>query len=95
MNNLKLEIENYLIKNFNKIKINSKDVIKGDVFVALKGKNNHGNKYINNVLNKKVKYIITDRKYNSYLDKKILKVNNSLNFLKDIAIKKRNQFTIR
>ena len=38
-NNLELNIENYLIDNFDKLKINSKDINNGDVFVALQGKN--------------------------------------------------------
>ena len=39
MNKLIAEIQNYLLNNSNKIKIYSIDIIKGDVFCALKGKN--------------------------------------------------------
>ena len=37
-NNLELNIENYLIDNFDKLKINSKEINKGDVFTALQDK---------------------------------------------------------
>ena len=57
-NNLDLNIENYLIDNFNKLKINSKEIKKGDVFTALQGKNNHGNIFIEQALIKGVKYVI-------------------------------------
>ena len=92
MNNLGNEIENYLISNSNKIKINSQDIIEGDVFCALQGSNSHGNKYISNALNNRAKYVITDRKWDENLNENILKVQNTFDFLFKVAIKKRNQF---
>ena len=44
-------IKKYIIKNSNKIKINSKDIEKDDIFLALKGKNFHGNKFLIESLN--------------------------------------------
>ena len=42
----KEKFENYIILKKNKIKISSKEIKKGDVFLALKGENYHGNKFI-------------------------------------------------
>ena len=92
MNNLKNEIENYLITNSNKIKINSQNIKKGDVFIALQGSHTHGNEFINNALSNGAKHIVTDKKWKNNLNKNILKVQNTYNFLNSVAIKKRNQF---
>ena len=67
MSNLKSEIESYLIANSKKVKINSKDIKKGDVFFALKGSNSHGNKYIGKALSNGAKYVVTDRKLKIFL----------------------------
>ena len=86
-----IKLENYLLENFNKVKINSKEVKKGSVFIALLGKNFHGNKFISEAINKGAKYIITDAPLKKkYLN--IIKVKNTLDFLQSIAIKKRNLY---
>ena len=91
--NLNNKIESYLIKNKNKIKINSNDIKKNDVFVALQGKKTHGNNYIKNALSNGAKYIISDKEENfSKSNLNILIVNNCLKYLEQIAIKKRNKF---
>ena len=76
------KLTEYLINNFDKVKIHSNDIDKGDVFVALAGKNNHGNDFIQLAISKGAKYIITDQKpdLNSH-NKKIIVVKNSLKFL--------------
>ena len=83
----------YLINNFDKVKIHSNYIDKGDVFIALAGKNNHGNNFIQVAIRKGAKYIITDQKpdLNSQ-NKKIIIVKNSLKFLKEISIKKRKLY---
>ena len=43
-------IENYIINNENKLKINSNEITNGDIFLALQGNNYHGNKFIKQVL---------------------------------------------
>ena len=60
INNLDKIIEDYLIRNEKKLKINSNDILSGDVFIALLWRNFHGNKYIIDVLANGAKYIITD-----------------------------------
>ena len=86
-------IENYLINNKNKVKINSNDVLKGDVFFALQGTKNHGNDYVEQAINKGAKFVVTDKKLNLIIkEKQILLVKDILFFLLTIANKKRNIF---
>ena len=61
IHNLDKIIEDYLIRNENKLKINSNDILNGDVFIALQGRNIHGNKYINEALDNGAKYIISEK----------------------------------
>ena len=91
--NLNDKISKYIICNSNKIKINSRDVKKNDIFIALKGTKYHGNKFINDAFNAGAKYCITDKKYNQ-VDKKdnILLLENIFSFLKSLSIKKRSLF---
>ena len=88
-----IKLKKYLIKNFDKVKINSQYIFKGDVFIALKGKNKHGNEYIEDALNKGAKYIITDTPIkNKKKFKNIIIVKNTLCFLLKIANHKRKLF---
>ena len=81
INNLDKIIEDYFIKNENKLKINSNDILSGDVFIALQGKNIHGNKYINDALDNGAKYVITDKKAGSFINENnVLIVNDALLF---------------
>ena len=61
--NLNDKIKKYIIHNSNKIKINSKDIKKNDIFIALKGKKYHGNKFIDDAFEAGAKYCITDTSY--------------------------------
>ncbi len=90
---IKDKVENYILNKSNKLKINSNDICKGDVFLALKGNNCHGNKYINQSLKKGAKYCVTNKKIQNKknLDK-IYYVKDTVIFLKGLAIKKRNSF---
>ena len=90
------KIEKYIINSSKKIKINSKDIKKNDVFLALEGSNNHGNKYINEALNAGVKYCITDKEC-KYLKRsnKILLVKNIENFLIYLSEKKDHHIMVK
>ena len=93
INNLDKIIEDYLFRNENKLKINSNDITSGDVFIALQGRNIHGNKYINDALDNGAKYVITDKNAGLLVNKNnILLVTDALLFLLTIANKKRNSF---
>ncbi|MBR3229995.1 MAG: UDP-N-acetylmuramoyl-tripeptide--D-alanyl-D-alanine ligase [Bacilli bacterium] len=50
-----------LKEKFNKIKINSKEIEKDDIFIAIIGENHDGHKYIEEALNKGAKLIITQK----------------------------------
>ncbi len=89
--NTKFEFEEYIIKNKEKVKFSSKDIKKGDIFLALKGKNYHGNKFIKNSFIKGAKYCLTDNK-NYVYDKKIIYVKNLFNYLIILANKKRELY---
>ena len=90
---LKNKINNYIFKNSNKIKINSKDIKKNDIFLALKGKKYHGNKFIGNAFELGARYCITDKKYIDPKKKEnILFVKNIYTYLKSISVQKRSLF---
>lgn len=89
----KKKLKNYILQNFDKIKINSKEILNGDIFVALPGNNNHGAIYINEALDRGAKYVITDtviKKSNT--NENIIVIKKILIFLKLIAEEKRNLF---
>ena len=69
----------YKCKKFN-YSTNSKNIKKGDIFFALKGKNFDGNKYANEAIKNGASLAIVDRYYDKSYKKKI-KVKNTLNTL--------------
>lgn len=85
------EFEKYILKKSNKVKISSKEISKGDIFLALKGKNFHGNQFINSSLRRGAKYCLTDNK-NFAKNSKIIYVNNVTNYLNNLALKKRDMY---
>ena len=48
------KLDKYIISKKDKIQISSKDIKKGDIFLALKGKRFHGNKFISEAIDKGV-----------------------------------------
>ena len=82
-------LEQYIFQNKEKIKIFNKEIKKGDIFLALKGKNFHGNKYINSSIRNGAKYCLTDNK-NFKENKKIINVKDIFKYLFQLAIKKRD-----
>jgi len=90
---LKQKIKKYLISSNNKIKINSRDIKKNDVFIALKGSLNHGNNFINDAIKAGAKYCITDNELKLIKNnKKILFVDDVFCFLKELSIQKRSLY---
>ena len=85
------EFEKYILEKSNKVKISSKEISKGDIFLALKGKNFHGNQFINSSLRRGAKYCLTDNK-NFAKNSKIIYVNNVINYLNNLALKKRDLY---
>ena len=89
--NISDNFENYILNKRDKIKISSKDIIKGDIFLALKGKKYHGNRFINQALKNGAKFCLTDNK-RFKKNKKILLVNDIFDYLTKLAVKKRNLY---
>ncbi len=85
------EFEKYILEKSNKVKISSKEINKGDIFLALKGKNFHGNQFINSSLRRGAKYCLTDNK-NFAKNNKIIYVNSVINYLNKLALKKRDLY---
>ncbi len=82
-----------ILKNFKgEFKINSRDVKKGDIFVALKGSKDHGKNYINDAIKRGASKIISENIQYKY-KKKIIKVSSCKSILKEIAKFKRKKFT--
>ncbi len=89
--NLEAKLSEYIILKKNKIKISSKDIKKGDVFIALKGKKNHGNKFIEAAIKNGAKFCLTDKR-NFKQNSKVCYVKDIFEYLKDLAIKKRELY---
>jgi len=87
------KITRYIFNNSNKIKINSKDIKKNDIFIALKGAKYHGNNFIDDAFKFGAKYCITDKKYSESKKKEnILFVKNIYSYLKNTSVQKRSFF---
>ena len=69
--NIKSKFEEYIITKKDKIRISSKDIKQGDIFLALRGKNFHGNKFIKSSFRNGAKFCLTDNRDYSYNDKVI------------------------
>ncbi len=85
------KFEKYIISHKDKIKISSKEVKRGDIFLALKGKNYHGNKFIIEAIKKGAKYCLTDNLHYKK-NNKILYVKSIFDILSVIAKKKRELY---
>ena len=78
---------------FNKASINSKDIKKNDIFFAIKGKKNDGNKFVEQALKKASLAIVNNVKKNNNILRQI-KTENSLKLLTDSSkIYRKNIFT--
>ncbi len=85
------KLEKYILSSKEKIKISSNEITKGDIFLALKGKNFHGNRFINLSIKNGAKYCVTDQK--SYIkNDKIIFVEDLFKYLLNLAQKKRNLY---
>ncbi|MDB9746627.1 UDP-N-acetylmuramoyl-L-alanyl-D-glutamate--2,6-diaminopimelate ligase [Candidatus Pelagibacter sp.] len=66
---------------FNKASINSKELKKNDIFFAIKGKKNDGNKFLNEAIKRKSSIVILNKINKNFPLTKQIKVKNTLNFL--------------
>ncbi len=91
--NFKINIIKELSKIKNKIplvkadkaRINSKEVNKNDIFFAIKGKKNDGNKYIGEAFKNKASLVVVNKVQNKFNSKLQIKVRNTLKFMTEIS----------
>ena len=91
--NFKINIIKELSKIKNKIplvkadkaRINSKEVNKNDIFFAIKGKKNDGNKYIGEAFKNKASLVVVNKVQNKFNGKRQIKVRNTLKFMTEIS----------
>lgn len=67
---------------FNKVSIDSREISNKDIFFAIKGEKDDGHKYFKNVLKNKNNLAIVSKRINN---KKIIKIKNTLEGLRDLA----------
>ena len=67
--------------SLNQVRINSREVKKNDIFFAIKGKKNDGNKFIKESFEKKSSIAIVNRIQSNYKNKYQIKVRDTLKFL--------------
>ncbi|WP_072090750.1 UDP-N-acetylmuramoyl-L-alanyl-D-glutamate--2,6-diaminopimelate ligase [Candidatus Pelagibacter communis] len=66
-------------------RINSKEVTKNDIFFAIKGKKNDGNKFVSQSFKKKASLAIVNKIQKKFNLNRQIKVKNTLNFLTGIS----------
>ena len=66
-------------------RINSKEVTKNDIFFAIKGKKNDGNKYVSQSFNRKASIAVVNKIQNKLNKSRQIKVKNTLKFLTNIS----------
>jgi MurE/MurF fusion protein len=92
-NNLKINIVNELSKekkmsskiSFKEARINSREIKKGDIFFAIKGKKNDGNKFVSEAFEKKASIAIVNKINKNNNTKRQIKVRDSLKFLTECS----------
>ena len=83
-------IDRKLNKGFSGVSIDSKIIKKGNLFLAIKGKNNDGHNYLSEAVLKGASYCVISKNFNKIQKNKSIRVTNTYNFLKKLAILKRN-----
>tara|TARA_A100001011_G_scaffold70831_2_gene72478 strand:- start:1518 stop:4277 length:2760 start_codon:yes stop_codon:yes gene_type:complete len=82
-------VKSKLNKSFLGVSIDSKSVKKGNLFIAIKGKNNDGHNYLREAFSKGASNCVVSKKFYKISKNKIIKVSHTYNFLKKLAILKR------
>ena len=83
-------IKNKFHKKFLGVSINSKSIKKENLFVAIKGKNTDGHNYIKEAISKGASACVVSNNISKIKKNKLIKVSNTYDFLKKLAIMKRN-----
>ena len=91
---LKRIIKHKKFYKFNGLKIDSREIKKDNLFLAIKGKNNDGNNFIGKALKNGASFIISSKNNQKYKSK-IIKINNPISFLNVFANLKRINSTAK
>ena len=75
---------------FEGVSINSKQIKKGNLFIAIKGKNHDGHSFAREALKNKANYCVVEKNINKLSKKKLIKYTNTKIFLNKLAVLKRN-----
>ena len=73
---------------FNRLSIDSREIKKNNLFLAIKGKNNDGHNYISKAIKKGASHVISSKIKKRY-KKKVIKVKSTISFLNKFAEIKR------
>jgi murE/murF fusion protein len=71
--------------NLKNVRINSKEIKKDDIFFAIKGKKNNGNKFVNEAFNKKASVAIVNTINKNNSRKNQVRVKDTLKFLTKVS----------
>ena len=82
--------KNKFNKKFLGVSINSKSTKKENLFIAIKGKNNDGHQFIKEAICRGASNCVISKNTNKIPKSKVIKVSNTYNFLKKLAILKRS-----
>ncbi len=78
---------------FNGVSINSKTIKRNNLFIAIKGKRNDGHKFLNQAIKKGANYCVISKKVKR--KSKFIHVKNTMKFLNQLAVNKRNLSSAR
>ena len=76
-------------KNFEGVSIDSKQVKKNNIFIAIKGKTHDGHAFVKAALKNKANFCVIKKHMKNPSQNKLIRCNNTFNFLNRLAIKKR------
>ena len=80
---------------FEGVSINSKKIKKGNLFIAIKGKNYNGNVFAKEALTNKANYCVVQKNINKLDKNKLIKYPNTKIFLNKLAVLKRNHINTK
>jgi len=80
---------------FEGVAINSKQIKKDNLFIAIKGKNHDGHYFVKEALQNKANYCVVQKNIIDIDKKKLIKCSNTMNFLNKLAALKRNNINTK
>jgi len=80
---------------FQGVSINSKEIKKNNLFIAIKGKNYDGHIFVKEALKNKANFCIVEKNINKLNKKKLIKYPSTISFLNKLAILKRSSTNLK